>query len=57
MNTVHAYLLGMGAINRDVTTGMLFDLTPSIGRQAETRIDKKDLGPISGEGPPASVPC
>ena len=57
MNTVQPYLVGVGAINQEVTTGMLFDLMPSAEHQAELRIDKKNLGPVSGDGKSASVPC
>lgn len=55
MNTVHKYLKGVGAINQEVATGMLCDLILAAEHQAEPRIVKKDLGPISGDG--ISAPC
>lgn len=57
MNTVHDFLMGMGAINQDITTGMLFDLIPPDIHRVEIQIEKKDPGAIGGEDSSASVPC
>ena len=42
MNTVQPYLVGLGAINQNVTTGMLFDLISSAKDSAERKKAKKD---------------
>ena len=57
MNVVHEYLVRVGAITREVTTGMLFDLVPGSGDPKAPGRDNGKLKLENYNDPTNSVPC